>query len=155
MKTLKERQALFCREYLKDLNATQAAIRAGYSVKTARNIGNENLTKPAIQAYVQQLCAERAERVQLDADYVVRNLIENIEIAMGRKPKKKKLFSDKGLKVVEVCENDVHGANRALELLGKHRELNLWKEIKQVESNVTGYVVVPAKEIDEGNGDEL
>lgn len=47
--TLSEKQRLFCIEYLKDFNATQAAIRAGYSKKTAQEIGAENLTKPIIQ----------------------------------------------------------------------------------------------------------
>ena len=45
---LTDKQEMFCREYLVDLNATQAAIRAGYSDKTARSVGNENLTKPDI-----------------------------------------------------------------------------------------------------------
>ena len=46
-----EKQKLFCEEYLIDLNATQAALRAGYSEKTAYSIGNENLKKPEIQEY--------------------------------------------------------------------------------------------------------
>ena len=45
---LTDKQALFVLEYLVDLNATQAAIRAGYSAQTARKIGSENLTKPDI-----------------------------------------------------------------------------------------------------------
>ncbi len=59
-----------CREYLIDLNATQAAIRAGYSEKTARDIGCENLAKPNIQDRISQLTKERNERnsrVQVDA----------------------------------------------------------------------------------------
>ena len=50
-----EKQKLFCEEYLIDLNATQAALRAGYSEKTAYSIGNENLKKPEIQEYIQKL----------------------------------------------------------------------------------------------------
>jgi phage terminase small subunit len=49
---LNEKQRLFVIEYLKDFNATQAAINAGYSKKTARSIGQENLTKPDIQAEI-------------------------------------------------------------------------------------------------------
>ena len=49
-----EKQKLFCEEYLIDLNATQAALRAGYSEKTAYSIGNENLKKPEIQEYIQK-----------------------------------------------------------------------------------------------------
>ena len=49
-----EKQKRFCEEYLIDLNATQAALRAGYSEKTAYSIGNENLKKPEIQEYIQK-----------------------------------------------------------------------------------------------------
>jgi phage terminase small subunit len=49
---LTDKQKRFCEEYLIDLNATQAAIRAGYSAKTAKSIGQENLTKPDILQYV-------------------------------------------------------------------------------------------------------
>ena len=49
-----EKQKHFCIEYLIDLNATQAAIRAGYSKKTAKVIGQENLTKPDIKKYIEQ-----------------------------------------------------------------------------------------------------
>ncbi len=52
---LTEKQKLFVDEYLKDLNATQAAIRAGYKEKNARAIGCENLTKPNIQTYIKGL----------------------------------------------------------------------------------------------------
>lgn len=48
------RQKKFCDEYLIDCNATQAAIRAGYSQKTAKQIGNENLTKPDLKAYIDE-----------------------------------------------------------------------------------------------------
>lgn len=47
------RQRRFCDEYLIDCNATQAAIRAGYSAKTAKQIGQENLTKPDLKAYIE------------------------------------------------------------------------------------------------------
>ena len=51
MAKLTPKQARFCEEYLVDLNATQAAIRAGYSVESAGSIGSENLTKPEIRAH--------------------------------------------------------------------------------------------------------
>lgn len=73
---LTPKQEAFCQEYLKDLNATQAAIRAGYSVETARSIGQENLTKPDIENHIQELMREREERVLADADYVLRRLLE-------------------------------------------------------------------------------
>ncbi len=69
---LEPRQERFVQEYLIDLNATQAAIRAGYSEKTARFIGHENLTKPNIQAAISQAQKDRAERVGISADRALR-----------------------------------------------------------------------------------
>lgn len=73
---LTDKQEMFCREYLIDLNATQAAIRAGYSDNTARKIGSENLTKPDIAQRIIELKSSRNERVDVDADYVLRRLVE-------------------------------------------------------------------------------
>ncbi|WP_236209025.1 terminase small subunit [Pseudomonas tohonis] len=73
---LRAKQQRFVDEYLIDLNATQAAIRAGYSKKTAGQIGDENLKKPEIAAAVAQRMAERVERNQVDADYVLRRMVE-------------------------------------------------------------------------------
>lgn len=73
---LNDRQRLFCEEYLKDLNATEAAIRAGYSKKTARFIGSENLTKPNIQLLVRELQDKRAKRTEITADRVLKELAE-------------------------------------------------------------------------------
>lgn len=73
---LTDKQEMFCREYLVDLNATQAAIRAGYSEKTARASGCENLTKPDIQTRIAGLKARRNDRVDIDAGYVLKRLFE-------------------------------------------------------------------------------
>jgi phage terminase small subunit len=70
--SLNAKQQLFVEEYLKDLNATQAAIRAGYSEKTARYTGCENLTKPNIQEAIEKAQKLRLERTQVDADYVLK-----------------------------------------------------------------------------------
>ena len=69
------KQKIFCEEYLVDLNASQAAIRAGYSEKTAHAIGQENLRKPIIANAVAAAQAERVERVQIDADTVLNGLL--------------------------------------------------------------------------------
>lgn len=73
---LTDKQELFCREYMKDLNGSQAALRAGYSEKTAHSIGAENLSKPAIQQRIAELKAERAEEVGIDAKYVLNRLVQ-------------------------------------------------------------------------------
>lgn len=70
------KQEAFVREYLIDLNATKAAIRAGYSETTAYSIGQENLNKPEIAAAISEAQADRAERTQINADYVLNRLVE-------------------------------------------------------------------------------
>lgn len=71
---LTPRQAAFVREYLIDLNATQAAIRAGYSEKTANRTASENLSKPDIAAAIQAAQKARAQRTEITADRVVQEL---------------------------------------------------------------------------------
>lgn len=68
---LTPKQETFVAEYLIDLNATQAAIRAGYSARTARKIGQENLTKPDIQKAIQEAMDARSKRTEITADRVL------------------------------------------------------------------------------------
>ena len=75
--TLKQEQ--FCREYVIDLNGTQAAIRAGYSEKTAGQIAEQNLKKLEIKSYVQSLMDERSEKTQITAEYVLNGIKDTIE----------------------------------------------------------------------------
>ncbi len=63
-----------CGEYLVDLNATQAALRAGYSRFTARQIASENLSKPYIRDRISQLREERSRRTQVSVDRVLEEL---------------------------------------------------------------------------------
>ncbi len=73
------KQKLFVQEYLIDLNATQAAIRAGYSPDTAGEIGSENLKKPDIRASIDRAMAERSRRLGLNQDRI---LLELAKIAL-------------------------------------------------------------------------
>lgn len=71
---LTEKQKRFVAEYLVDLNATAAAIRAGYSNKTANRIGSENLSKPDIQAAIRKRQVELQERVEITQERVITEL---------------------------------------------------------------------------------
>lgn len=71
---LTTKQQVFVQEYLIDLNATQAAIRAGYSQKTAEKIGFENLHKPEIEAAIAEALAAREKRTGVTQDRVIREL---------------------------------------------------------------------------------
>lgn len=76
MRKLSSKQERFIEEYLVDLNATQAAIRAGYSAKTARQIGEQLLRKPEVQQRIAEAQKARSERTQVDVDYVLRRMVE-------------------------------------------------------------------------------
>lgn len=94
---------MFCREYIVDLNGTQAAIRAGYSKKTANEIAAENLAKPSIQQYVQSLMDARVQKVELTAEDVLNDILETRKAA---------------------AEDGKHSDRlKANELLGKHLKL--------------------------------
>lgn len=128
---LTPKQQMFVAEYLKDLNATQAAIRAGYSKKTAHVIGDENLKKPVIAAAVQKAMNERAKRTEIDSDYVLNTIKDTVERCRQAKP----VYDRQGNRVMvelptgEVAPAYVFDASNVLkgcELLGKH--LGLFNE---------------------------
>ena len=138
-----KKQKRFVEEYLIDLNATQAAIRAGYSPDTAYSIGNENMKKPEIKAKIDKAMAERSRRTGVNADRVVMELAKIAFVNAGDvidaetatvKPDaarddtaaiqsvKVKTFGEDGL------EREIKMADKlkALELLGKH--LGMFKD---------------------------
>ncbi len=128
---LTAKQQRFVDEYLKDLNATQAAIRAGYSKKSAASIGEENLRKPDIQAKVRSAAQERSQRTAITQDYVLTGILEVVERCRQAAP----VLDRSGEQVmVETPAGDVAPAFgfdaknvlKGLELLGKH--LNLFAE---------------------------
>jgi phage terminase small subunit len=71
---LTKKQKAFVQEYLIDLNATQAAIRAGYSTASARQIADENMSKPDIKNAIEKALAERSKRTGVNADRIVQEL---------------------------------------------------------------------------------
>ena len=75
MANLTPKQQRFVEEYLIDLNATQAAIRAGYSEKTAKSIGQENLTKPDIQKAIKEAQEKLSNKAQVTVEMVVQGLL--------------------------------------------------------------------------------
>jgi len=78
-KKLTPKQTQFVKEYLIDLNATQAAIRSGYSKKTSHATGQENLKKPIVKAAIQEAIKKRSEKTDITAEYVLSTIKETIE----------------------------------------------------------------------------
>lgn len=118
---LTPKQALFCKEYLIDLNATQAAIRAGYSKKTACAIGYENLKKPHLAKEIQILNDERSKRTLVDGDWVLEKLQIVAERCMTAEPVM--VRGEHGMEESGEYKFDSSGANKSLELIGKHHKL--------------------------------
>lgn len=73
---LTDKQEAFCREYLIDLNATQAAIRAGYSEKTAHEQASRLLAHVNVKKRIQVLMEARKKRIEVNADYVLKRLVD-------------------------------------------------------------------------------
>jgi phage terminase small subunit len=156
---LTDKLKLFVQEYVVDFNGKQAAIRAGYSEKSAASIASENLTKPNVAAAIEAAMQERLARTQVDADYVLRRLVDIDQmdvidileedgsfkhISLWPKIWRQYLA---GLDMVE--EFSGHGESREqtgwlkkikwpdkvknLELLGKHVAVQAWREKQSVD----------------------
>lgn len=120
MVKLNQKHDLFCREYIVDYNGTQAAIRSGYSEKTARSQASVLLTNPNILARVRELQHEQVERLAVSADYVVLKLLDTLEKCMQAQPVMKWDYSAQELVETGEYTFDSKGALRALELIGRH-----------------------------------
>lgn len=124
---LTPKQERFVDEYLIDLNATAAAVRAGYNEKTARIIASQNLSKLNIQRALAVRLKARQERTEISQDWVVNNLKKIAERSM---------------------EHDeapyMQAANKALELLGKH--LGMFRDSVQMDGELR-------IQVDYGDGD--
>ena len=112
---MRPKQVRFVAEYLLDLNATQAAIRAGYSRRSAAVIGHENIRKPQIAAAVAAAQQAEAETCGITRQYVLERLRANLERAMQAEP-----VLDNAGKPTGEYRYEGAVANRAAELLGKH-----------------------------------
>lgn len=150
MPKLTPKQQRFVEEYLVDLNATQAAIRAGYSPSTAKEIGAQNLTKLNVRTYIDAELAERSRRTGINQDRVIRELAR---IAFVNAPDvidpqtatvKSGATEDDTAAIASVKVKKVNGEQfdstereikfadklKALELLGKH--LGMFKDKVEV-----------------------
>lgn len=139
---LNKKQKRFVEEYLIDLNATQAAIRAGYSPSTAYSIGNENLRKPEIKSEIDKAIAERSKRTGINADRILQelgklgfvNIADVVDLDTG---KVKDSATDEDLACIQSIkikptewgtEREVkfYDKKSTLELMGKH--LGMWTD---------------------------
>lgn len=145
-----KKQKRFVEEYLIDLNAAQAAIRAGYSPKAAYSIGSENLRKPEIRACIEKAMAERSKRTGINQDRIIeelakiallnpKNLINFEEATVKEEATEEDLAAISSIRVKCFPTKDGEGIERevkmydkakALELLGRH--LGMFKDKVEV-----------------------
>jgi len=153
------KERLFVAEYLKDLNATQEAIRAGYSKKTAYIIGHENLRKPKIQKALSEArnsIEKRERRALLQAREVEEYLDELITFnvkdyvdAQGRPKDLHELTDEQARCVKELGTLDTQiGVHRTIKFFDKlqaidkkMRRLGMFKEVVKVENSYTDFLV--------------
>lgn len=156
MAKLTDKQELFAREFIKDLNATQAAIRAGYSERSSRNQGARMMANDDILQRIAELKSDRSERTQIDADYVLKRLaeidqmdvadilLENGELKPIKDWPKVWRTTLSGIDVVESSGDAPSLLKKIkwpdkvknLELLGKHVTVQAFRD--QVSSELTG-----------------
>ena len=175
MNELTKKQERFCQEYIIDLNGTQAAIRAGYSEKAAKEQASENLTKTNIQQKITELQKAKSKRLEFDADDIFNILKKQatLDIKDIINVKQITLKDDAGNDIVrdyihlqdwakidgtlisEIKQNKdlmvhvkVYDKQKALELIGRH--LGMWVD----KMEITGKDGEPIKFIDVTDGEE-
>ncbi|MSQ98316.1 MAG: terminase small subunit [Xanthomonadales bacterium] len=108
---LTPKQRTFCEEYLVDLNATQAAIRAGYSKKTAKETGCENLSKPNIQDAIRTAMDERSLRTRITVDRVLAEIAK-----IGFSDIREIFTADDKLRSIADLPDDIAAAVQSIEV---------------------------------------
>ena len=153
MAKMTAKQQRFCDEYLIDLNATQAAIRAGYSRKTARQAGAENMTKPVIKEYIKARMDEKESELIADQDEVLKYLTS---VMRGQSRSKVVVVENVGDFTSQAREMekapDEKERLKAAELLGKRYGLYTDKVEQDVDMELHITVDYGDDEADEGDG---
>lgn len=142
---MKEKQKRFCEEYLVDCNATQAAIRTGYSEKTARAIGQRLLTNVDIKKYIEQQLQKLKNEKTADAQEVLEYLTS---VMRGEQKEQVALLTGEGCQ--ELVQKDVSAKDRlkAAELIGKRYALFTEKVELQGETTIQIVDDIPMQEGD-------
>jgi phage terminase small subunit len=118
MSDLTAKQEMFVQEYIVDFNGAQAAIRAGYSTASAKEIASENLTKPNIQQAIALAMEQRKERIKVDQEYVIGTIVNTIERCQQAVPVMEK--RDGEWFETGEFKFEANAVLKGAELLGKH-----------------------------------
>lgn len=140
-KELEPKQEAFCQEYIKDFNASQAAIRAGYSEKASRSVASRMLTKANISDRINELIQKRKAKVELTADLILAEILKLAQVDLG------KAYDSNGnlLPIHEIPEDvrkamsgvkvfeEFEGVGRDRIKIGEVREVKFWDKTKALE----------------------
>lgn len=181
MSELKERQKRFCEYFIVSLNATQAAIKAGYSEKTAQEQSSRLLSSVMVQDYIAELNKERQQSTRIDAEYVLKRLVEIDQLDLldimhedlSLKPLSEWPLSwRRTVSTVDVQElfegsgderamigfiKKIKGIDKVknLELLGKHIAVGAFQEKMEIKGQIAHSLVDLMKEIEDGEEESL
>jgi phage terminase small subunit len=141
---LNAKQQRFVEEYLVDLNGSKAAIRAGYSKNTSRQIATELLSKPHISEAVAMAMSERSQRTEITAAWVLDQAVKlhlrcMAEVRPALNPNtKKQVYDDDGNAMFTF---NAAGASRSLEIIGKHVGIGAFNEKVSLKMDVDDQIV--------------
>ncbi|MER2061396.1 MAG: terminase small subunit [Aerococcus urinaeequi] len=164
---LSAKMKLFCKEYMIDLNATQAAVRAGYSPKSAREIGNENLKKPAVMEYLKKMMDKRATKLEITAERVLQEyarigfsqITDFVHVQTVGEEQKVVVKDTKDLSLEQIAalasieqgefgiKVKLHEKIRALDAMSKH--LGVFREELKITNDISVTIVDDIKEDEE------
>ena len=122
---LNPKQQDFCREYLIDLNGKQAAIRAGYSQKTAEVQASRLLSLAKVKAYLKTVMDERSKRTEITQDYVLNTIVSTVERCQQAEPVMER-NQDGDMQPTGEYKFDATNVLKGSELLGRH--LGMWND---------------------------
>jgi phage terminase small subunit len=137
---LNSRQIIFVKEYIVDMNGKNAAIRAGYSERSAEVQASRMLKNDKVKKALSIVMTTRAEHIGVNADWVLLNLKKVAERCMQAEQITKWDYDSKCMTPTGEYQFDSRGANRSLELIGKH--IGMFKDKVEIEGEITSSVNV-------------
>jgi phage terminase small subunit len=127
MTKLTNKQKVFCEEYIKDSNGTQAAIRAGYSVASAQQTAASNMLKHVVKEYIVELQTERSTETKIDAARVLMSAKKVYDRCM-----QEEAVTDREGSPTGEYKFEHSGANAALGIIGKHIDVQAFLDKKEI-----------------------
>lgn len=140
------KELLFCKAYIIDFNGTQAYISAGYKVKNENTAGvqaSKMLRKPKIAQKINELKQDREKKLEVNAEWVLKEAIEIYKIAKGELPHTMSYKKNGANTKVEIHKTNLREACKALEIIGKHTSIKAFEKEIDLGEGFTFAITVP------------